>query len=122
MIALRISKECLLMYNKLNMSEINKKNIPPKYKVPLQGKMNKGVFDCINSGWGGNCSNPTSHRQNEYFVIEDIIGFAESQWGTMVVWECKGCGQKQFFHLRENENNGIDYVKMFHDWKTTGKY
>ena len=24
------------------MSEINKKNIPPKYKVPLQGKMNKG--------------------------------------------------------------------------------
>ena len=104
------------------MSEINKKNIPPKYKVPLQGKMNKVVFDCINSGWGGNCSNPTSHRQNEYCVVEDIIGFAESQWGTMVVWECKGCGQKQFFHLRENENNGIDYVKMFHDWKTTGKY
>lgn len=33
---------------RINMSEINKKNIPPKYKVPLQGKMNKGVFDCIN--------------------------------------------------------------------------
>lgn len=104
------------------MSEINKKNIPLCYKIPLQGKMNKGVFDCINSGFGGNCSNPVSHRKSPYCVIEDIIGFADSPWGTMVVWECKECGQKQFFHLREEESNHIDYVELYHRWRTTGKY
>lgn len=102
--------------------EINKQNIPLKYKIPLQGKMNKGVFDCINSGWGGKCENPKSHRRSPYNVTEDIVGFAESQWGTMVIWECKGCGQKQFFHLRENERGGPDYVVLYHNYITTGKY
>ena len=61
------------------MSEINKKNIPPKYKVPLQGKMNKGVFDCINSGWGGNCSNPTSHS----IVLLRILSVLQNRNGEL---------------------------------------
>lgn len=47
----------------------------------------------------------------------------DSQWGRMVVWKCRECGQIQFFHLRENENRGtFDYVRMYHEYKTTGKY
>lgn len=76
---------------------IDKHHIPLEYKIPLQGIMNKGVFDCIQSGFGGKCKNPTSHRLNKYCVIEDIIGFADSPWGTMVVWQCRECGQNNFF-------------------------
>jgi len=54
---------------------VNKKNIPKEYMISLQGKMNKGVFDCYN------CKNNVSHRQSPYGVIEDIIGFADSNWG-----------------------------------------
>jgi len=100
--------------------EVNKNNIPVKYKIPLTGKMNKGVFDCLNE-WNG-CPNRKSHRQSPYCVIEDIIGFADSNWGTMVVWECKCCGQKQFFHLREYSRGGLDYVKAYHEYITTGKW
>ena len=102
---------------------INSKNIPIEYRVQLQGKMNRGVFDCINSGFGGKCSGSKNHRQSPYNVVEDIIGFADSQWGRMVGWKCRECGQIQFFHLRENENRGtFDYVRMYHEYKTTGKY
>lgn len=34
---------------------IDKHHIPLEYKIPLQGIMNKGVFDCIQSGFGGKC-------------------------------------------------------------------
>ena len=82
---------------------INSKNIPIEYRVQLQGSKN--------------------HRQSPYNIVEDIIGFADSQWGRMVVWKCRECGQIQFFHLRENENRGtFDYVRMYHEYKTTGKY
>lgn len=102
---------------------INSKNIPIEYRVLLQGKMNKGIFDCVNSGWGGKCSGSKNHRQSPYNVVEDIIGFADSKWGWMVVWKCRECGQIQFFHLRENENRGtFDYVRMYHEYKTTRKY
>lgn len=104
-------------------NEINSKNIPLEYRIPLQGRMNKGVFECINGGFGGNCPDTRTHRHSKYNVVEDIIGFAETQWGWMVVWKCKDCGQVQFFHLRENEQRGtFDYVRMYHEWKTTGKY
>lgn len=103
------------------MAEINSKNIPVEYRIQLSGKMNKGVFECINR-WD-KCKASTNHRQIPSIVVEDIIGFADSQWGWMVVWECKECGQKQFFHLRENEQYGsLDYVKMYHEYMTTGKY
>ena len=101
---------------------INNKSIPLRYKVPLQGKMNKGIFDCINSIFSEKCGYKPTHRQNIYSVVEDIVGFADSAWGTMVIWECKGCGQKQFFHLRENEVRRIDYVALYHSFLTTGKY
>lgn len=100
---------------------VNKKNIPLEYKIALQGKMNKGVYDCINSH-DGKCSSEQNHRKNKYKVIEDIIGFAESQWGTMVVWECKDCGQIQFFHLRENEKTSFDYVSEFDTFHKNGSY
>ena len=107
----------------MEQEEINKRNIPLQYKVPLQGKMNKSINDCINSGWGGKCSNPKEHRQISCNVTEDVIGFADSQWGTMVVWECKECGQKQFFHLREWDSMmRTDYVRMYHEFLTIGKY
>lgn len=98
---------------------VNKKNIPPEYMITLQGKMNKGIYDCFDY----KCKKPVNHRASKYNVIEDIIGFAKSSIGMMVVWECKGCGQKYFFHLRENDlSNYHDYVKMYHNYKTTGTY
>ncbi len=81
--------------------------------------MNKGVYTCFDY----KCSKPINHRESKYNVIEDIVGFAKSNIGIMVVWECKGCGQKYFFHLRENDpNNPYDYVEFYHKYKTTGKW
>lgn len=101
------------------MKEINKHNIPKEYMIPLQGKMNKGVYNCFDY----KCEKPISHRASKYNVIEDIIGFANSNIGKMVVWECKGCGQKYYFHLREfEETTHHDYVKFYHDYKTKGSW
>lgn len=101
-------------------TEVNSHNIPLQYLVPLQGRMNKGVFKCFNI----RCNFEPTHRQSEYGVTEDIIGFANSNIGKMVVWECKGCGEKYFFHLRENENPipAHDYVVRYHEFITTGKW
>lgn len=98
---------------------INKKNIPLHYMIPLQGKMNRGVYDCFESG----CHFEPTHRKSPYSVVEDIIGFANSNIGKMVIWECKGCGEKYFFHLRENDIfSNIDYVNLYHQFLTTGKW
>ena len=79
--------------------------IPDIYKIPLQGKMNKGVYSCL----------ACRFQALNYNVTPHIIGFAESQWGDMVVWECPDCGQKQFFHLRGSES--CDYVAAYSGFK-----
>jgi len=83
--------------------------------------MNKGVYDCFDS----KCcySFKPTHRKSQYNVTEDVIGFADSRFGRMVVWECKGCGQIYFFHLRENDDlTSFDYVSFYHQYITTGDY
>ena len=99
------------------MEAINKTNIPSEYIISLQGIMNRGVFECFK------CNTKHTHRKSEYWVIEDVLGFADSQWGKMVVWQCKECGQIYFFHLRENEPiTPFDYVAFYHQYKTTGSW
>jgi len=100
----------------INLDEINNKNIPLNYMIPFQGRMNKGVFDCMY------CDSKALHRKSKYCVVEDIIGFSDSPWGKMIVWKCKDCGKIQFFHLRENESYNLDYVKLYHEYITTGIY
>lgn len=104
------------------MPQIDKKHILLEYRIPPQGVPNKMVSECVNAGWTGECDGDISHRELPYCVVEDIIGFAETQWGWAVVWRCKSCGKVQWFHLRENDDHGLDYVRMYHEYKTTGKY
>jgi len=87
--------------------------------IPLQGKMNKGVFSCFE------CRHEPTHRKSKFNVVEDILGFANSNIGQMVVWQCKGCGEIYFFHLRENDKPYIkahDIVVKYHEYKETGKW
>jgi len=100
------------------MKEVNKKNIPLKYKVPLQGTMNKGIYSCFE------CRFDPVHRQSKYTVVEDIIGFADSIDGVMVVWECKNCGTKYFYHLRDWEETikAHDIVVKYDEYVKTGKW
>lgn len=104
---------------KENWEGVSKLNIPKQYMIPLQGEMNKGVYDCFQ------CNFEPTHRKSKFGVTEDILGFANSNIGKMVVWECKGCGQKYYFHLRENDLPYIqahDKVITYHEYVTTGKW
>ena len=80
--------------------------IPIEVIIPLQGKYNKGVSNCIECNF----------RNPEYNVTPNIIGFAESKWGEMLVWECPICHTKQFFHY--DTSYGFDYVKAFIAFKS----
>lgn len=101
--------------------DINKKNIPPEYMIPLPENVryNPLVFDCHSRG----CINPKSHRKMDCSVIEDILGFSDTKWGMLVVWQCRYCKVIHCFHLRSHEAvTSFDYVSRYHEYKTTGTY
>lgn len=85
--------------------------IPIKFKIPLQGKMNKGVYNCIK------CDFVSPH----YDVTPYILGFSESNWGDMVVWECPKCGQKMFFHYIGNRYC-FDYIIRYEEFLKGGDW
>ncbi len=62
-----------------------------KISLSSDAKMNKGVYNCVE------CDFIASHSN----VVPYMIGIApNTNWGTMVVWECPKCFQEQFFHHR----------------------
>lgn len=62
-------------------------DIDSKYKIPLVGKYNLMVYECKD------CNH--SILNNMY---DNIIGFADSQWGIMAIIECPNCFEKYFSH------------------------
>lgn len=85
--------------------------IPIQFKIPLQGRMNKGVYQCLECRF----------TAPEYDVTPYIKGFADSNYGEMVVWECPECGQKQFFHYR-GDMYGFDYVTNYQEFLKGGDW
>jgi hypothetical protein len=72
-----------------------------KYRIPLQGKYWKGINSCPHCGFY-----PDS-------VTGEIIGFADSDIGLMVICECPKCFKKWRFHAR-------DSYKYFKLWIQNG--
>ena len=92
----------------MNIEIINQ--IPLKYKVPLQGRMNKGVYSCFY---------PCDFVAPHYDVTPYIKGFADSNYGTMVVWECPLCFKKSYFHYR-GDMYGFDYILRYEEFLKGG--
>ena len=69
-----------------------------KYKIPLTGTKNLGVYSCIACNYI--CKN--------YNIIPYALGFADSVHGLMLIWECPKCFEKQYFHARGCSNFYID--------------
>lgn len=85
--------------------------IPLKYKIPLQGRMNKGVYSCFS---------PCEFVSPHYDVTPYIIGFADSNIGTMVVWECPVCFKKSYFHFR-GDQLGFNYLDRYEEFLKGGE-
>ena len=82
--------------------------IDPKYLIPLAGKYNAIVFACNH----GDCyCNLIKDNRKYGGISENIIGFAESKWGTMMVIECPRCFKKWYCHCRIDHKRG--YYKYF---------
>ena len=63
-----------------------------KISLSSDAKMNKGVYSCVECSFKAPFSN----------VVPYMTGIApNTNWGTMVVWECPKCFWEQFFHYRE---------------------
>jgi len=73
-----------------------------KYKIPLQGKYHKGINYCPFC----------DHEPNN--IHSEIIGFADSNIGTMVIIECPNCFEKWKFHARKNMHYDI-FIFMIED-------
>ena len=75
--------------------------IKTKYRIPLQGEYNEGIYDCPECGY-----------QSEN-VVEDAIGFADSNIGNVLIWECPKCFLKWYFHSHWEEMGKNFYYGMF---------
>jgi hypothetical protein len=62
-----------------------------EYKINLTGKYHKGVYYCPFCYF-----EPDSLHNNS-------IGFADSNYGNMIVIECPKCFEKWYFHSRIKE-------------------
>ena len=87
------------------------KTILDSVKIPLRSdaKMNKGVYNCVECDFMAKTA-----------LVPYIIGIApNTNWGTMVVWECPKCFQEQFFHYR-TQAGVIDFQAGYVAYKLTG--
>ncbi len=71
------------------------------YKIPLTGKYNKGVNECLKCGY------------RSEVLVEDIIGFADSDSGLMAIVECPECFDKWFFHGKGIYECFETYIRFF---------
>lgn len=71
-------------------------NIDLKYKIQLQGYRNKWIIGCLN------CQNNLNGK-----IFQHIKGFADTDYGTMVIVECPECFETFYFHADQT------YYDMF---------
>lgn len=74
--------------------------IDAKYKTHLVGVYNKAVDICPY------CGNRMYDR-----LFENCKGFAESDYGLMMVIECDKCFGNFYFHARDSSIHVIDTIK-----------
>ena len=74
--------------------------VDSKYKIQLTGEYWAGVLSCPECGFQPDCS-----------ITVHIIGFADSNIGTMAICECPMCFTKWHFHARLNTK--FNYYDMF---------
>ena len=65
--------------------------IDPRYRIHLKGTYWAGINTCPRCAYQGDT------------VSEDIIGFANSQYGIMAVAECPKCFKRWHFHMRNDD-------------------
>ncbi|MFW5847477.1 MAG: hypothetical protein ACOCVF_00970 [bacterium] len=80
--------------------------INSKYKIPLTGSYNRGVYICNNCNLKLLGDNPFGG------VADHIIGFADSKIGLVCIIECPKCFEKWFFHVGFG---GLNYYDFFLD-------
>lgn len=68
-------------------------NIDPKYRIPLQGKYNSGIYTC------NHCGCEILFGDKDYGSLYDhIIGFNDSPIGMVAIYECPECFEKFYCH------------------------
>lgn len=77
--------------------------IDKKYRRPLTGKYNSGVYKCRDCGTVLLCCEPNGT------VYQHIFGFADAYIGNVAMVECPVCFEKWYFHSRANESMGGSY-------------
>lgn len=75
--------------------------IERKYRKPLVGKYNAGIYICPE------CNTTLLGGYRFGNVYQHIIGFADSHNGNMAMVECPKCFHKWYFHSRLNESSNV---------------
>lgn len=70
--------------------------IDKKHKINLQGRYNKSVGCCLD------CDHSFIKDNSHGALVDNIIGFADSDYGLMAIWECPVCFSKWFYHGEEH--------------------
>lgn len=67
--------------------------IDVKYRIPLQGEYNPGIFYCP-------CCRPPNLTSlgTELKIPDHVIGFAELKGEAVAVFECPNCFAKSYYH------------------------
>lgn len=78
------------------------KEIDSKYKTHLVGHYNKAVSRCLN------CGLELYKDKSHGTIFDNIIGFNDTNYGLMAIWECPVCFEKWYYH-------GIDHYDYFLD-------
>lgn len=79
------------------------KKIDKKYKIPLVGKYNKGIYRCLE------CNTSLLFNDKLGTTFDNMIGFAESHIGNVCIVECPICFEKWFYHISYGSIDTYDY-------------
>ena len=80
------------------------KGIDLKYKIPLVGKFNTGIYICPN------CDCDLLANPKHGIVHQHIIGFSHHfSIGDVAIVICPECFKKWYFHSRSYGNNVYEY-------------
>lgn len=85
-----------------------------KFKKPLTGKYNAGVYTCPE------CGEELLEDNKHGSVYKHIVGFADAYIGSVAMVECPECFCKWYFHSRINEGGGSVYF-YFHHYMKAGE-
>ena len=86
--------------------------IDKKYRIPLVGKYNRGVYVCPN------CRLKLAFNEKHGTMYDHIIGFSSAYIGEVVILECPECFTKWYFH--SGINTSLDHYEYFLDMIENG--